>query len=69
MILPSANLVTLVMIGEDQVRLYPGNPLFGEYEQFRNSLGRQLARLIQFVAARLGDGFNPAFHGDAMGRP
>src|SRR5207302_2011467 len=65
-LLPGANHVAIVLLGENQVRLYPGNALARIDQELRQSVSRKPATFVQFVATFLRDGLNTAFHRDAM---
>src|SRR5690348_7758535 len=66
MLLPALNLPAIVMVGENQISLYPRNSGSGIDQQVGNSLRIDAAILAQFFPAFFRDGFNPAFHRDAV---
>ena len=66
-LLPAANLVPVVVLGQDEVGLDPGNAAAGVDEQFGQALGAHAAALVQLVAALVGNRFDAALHGNAVG--
>src|SRR5579884_1102754 len=66
MLLPLPDLVFVVLFREDQVRLYPRNTLLRIDQQLRDPLRVDSAILVQFVAAFLCNGLDPALHRNAV---
>ena len=66
-LLPGANVTALIVLGQDQIALNPWNPGASVDKQFAQPVSAQPAILIELVAALVGDGFNAAFHRDAVG--
>ena len=64
-VLPCPDLAAVVVLGKNQVCLDPGNSLSCIDQQLRESVRRQLAAFVQFVAAFFGDRFDATLHGYA----
>ena len=68
-LLKRAYLSAFIVFGENQVGLDPRNSLPRINEKLTDSLGRNAAIFVQFVAASIGNRFNAAFHRNAVGIP
>src|SRR5262245_6949696 len=66
LILPPANVLSLVVFREDEIGLHPGNPCPGINEQLGKPVCAQPAALVQIVPPLLRDGLNAALHRYAM---
>src|SRR6185312_4163574 len=56
----------VVFFRQNEIGLDPGNALARIDQQFANPLGIESAILVQLFSACFSDGFDTAFHGDAM---
>src|SRR5690242_20680693 len=65
-LLPLEDIVLAVPFGQDEVRLDPWNAPSGVYQKLGNPFGVDAAILVQLIAARFGDRFDPALYGNTV---
>src|SRR6266568_1202730 len=68
-ILPAANLLTIIVLGENKICLHPWNPLARINQQFADPFRTHPAVLVQLVASRVCNRFNAALDGYGVGPP
>src|SRR5262249_33055379 len=57
-VLPTADLLSIIFLRQHQVSLYPGNAAARQQQQLRDAAGGNAAVLVEPVAAPFADGFD-----------